>query len=48
MFNKGIIKNDFDQLDIVRQKYEESIAEKTKSKPKLKPKFKEFIAETKK
>ena len=33
LLNKGIIKNDFDQSDIVRQKYEESITEKTKSKP---------------
>ena len=45
LFNEGIIKNDSDQSNIVRQKYEESIAEKTKSKPELKPKFKEFIVE---
>ena len=45
LFNKGIIKNDSDQPNIVRQKYEESIVEKTKSKPELKPKFKEFIVE---
>ena len=30
MFNKGIIKNDSDQSNIVGQKYEESIAERTK------------------
>ena len=39
LVNKRIIKNDFDQSDIVRQKYEESIAEKTKLEPELKPKF---------
>ena len=37
LVNKRIIKNDFDQSDIVRQKYEESIAEKAKSEPELKP-----------
>ena len=30
LFNKGIIKNDFDQSDIVGQKYEESISKRTK------------------
>ena len=37
LVNLRIIKNDFDQSDIVRQIYEESIAEKTKSEPELKP-----------
>ena len=36
LLNKGIIKNDFDQSDIVRQKYEESIAEKNKIKTRIK------------
>ena len=45
LLNKGIIKNDFDQSDMAEQKYEESIAEKTKLEPELKPKFGEFIAE---
>ena len=40
-----IIKNNFDQSHMAEQKYEESIAGKTKSKPELKPKFGEFIAE---
>ena len=30
LFNKGIIRSDSDQSDIVRQEYEESIAERTK------------------
>ena len=30
LFNKRIIENNFDQSDIVRQEYEESIAERTK------------------
>ena len=30
LFNKGIIKSDSDQSEIVRQEYEESIAERTK------------------
>ena len=30
LFNKGIMKSDSDQLDIIRQEYEESIAERTK------------------
>ena len=45
LLNKGIIKNDFDQSDMAEQKYEESIAEKTKLEPELKPKFGERIAE---
>ena len=32
MFNKGIINSDSDQSDIVRHKYEESIAEKSGKK----------------
>ena len=34
LFNKGIIRSDSDQSDIVRQEYEESIAERTKQKSK--------------
>ena len=45
LFNGGIINDDFDQLDMAEQKYEESIAEKTKSELQLKPKFGKFIAE---
>ena len=45
LVKKGIINNDFDQSDVARQKYEERIAEKTKSQPELKPKFGELIAE---
>ena len=30
LFNKGIMKSDSDQSDIIRQEYEESIAERTK------------------
>ena len=41
--NKGIINNDFDQLSIVKEKYKESIAKKTKLEPELKPKFVESI-----
>ena len=32
LFNKGIIRSDSDQSNIVRQEYEESIAERTKQK----------------
>ena len=41
--NKGIINNDFDQLNIVKKKYKESIAKKPKLEPELKPKFVESI-----
>ena len=34
MFNKGIIRSDSDQSDIVRQEYEKSITEETKQKSK--------------
>ena len=34
MFNKGIIRSDSDQSDIVREEYEKSITEETKQKSK--------------
>ena len=34
IFNKGIIRSDSDQSDIVRQEYEKSVTERTKQKLK--------------
>ena len=41
--NKGSINNDLDQSSIVKEKYEESIAKKTKLELALKPKFVESV-----
>ena len=42
--NKGILNNNSDQLNIVEQKCEESIAKNPKSEAELKPKFEKSIA----
>ena len=39
LFNKGIIRSNSDQSDILRQEYEESIVEKSKIKTRIKTKI---------